>query len=573
MQRIRQPNRLTMNADRAKALLDAIRRRIERGNVEHADIKAKVFESFTKYFTELSQPTTDDDPLLGYGIRDPEQYSELMDSFQADVDSAAADARNLSDSIVSAFNYSSILAKQLDTNVRKVTSKSQDLQHLSNAFSDQIITAGDDFADDSKIDRSAALEVQMAEKAPNDSTITLKREGSVNMLNDSRVKIRVLSTFQIYEGLFHAPQGEARPEGNNFHFSGGSNSLETDLSAPGTPPELLRRFNSWRTDPSLPAMLQNPLGEIQRAAVTASDAVGWALQAGGQWGPFSHSEWDMLSRNFHFDPTFAFETGLINPKPRMAETDNGAPLQQKNDNRRKMIDGDPDTFWECEYVTDSSEALALQVPPLMQGIPPIEEPLGVIEQGVSLLFPGNPLGQQRSGSSVGADTFEEGLNPDTGPQVTLGQLIDRITSPAMDKMDLDVTLVFELPDPQLVNWINMLPHNFSDTNWLEVLDVSTSLDGTNWDEIEGLHDHKFENILTDEANTELTPEEVAVTMAPSRFEYTGQGVWTFPTREVKMIRIKLVQKTPVPAPYDVTVLELSTTITATHVSTQSWGLF
>ena len=78
-----------------------------------------------------------------------------------------------------------------------------------------------------------------------------------------------------------------------------------------------------------------------------------------------------------------------------------------------------------------------------------------------------------------------------------------------------------------------------------------------------MDDHKFENILTMEANSQLTEEEVATTLAPNKFQYAGQGVWTFPAREAKYIRIKLLQKTPIPVPYDVLHIDMSKTTTTT----------
>lgn len=556
MQRVRQPNRTTTNADRAKALLEVVRRRIERGEASHPELKAAVFEAFHKYFTQLSEPSVTVKPLVGMGLRDPKAYSDMVDGFKADINAAAADAKNLSDSVVGSFNYSTILAKSLEARSQKVAAKVQDLQMLSETFAEDTIVAGDNFADESRLDKGATIEVPQITVQPTEHSVVLNRERGENMLSGQAVTIRVLSTFRIYEGFFYAPNGESRPEGGSFHFTGSDNSIQSDTTAPGVPSDLLRRYNNWRSDTSMPASVQTPDGALNRASITAKQASVWAQQTGG-WGPFSNSEWDMLANNYHVDPAFSNEPGLLNPVSRVSATDKGAPLDERNSIRQRMLDDNPDTFWECEYVIDSSEALTAQ-----PGASSVQS------TGQNSQVPATVVAD--TASNVPGGSTGQGNDPPTedgsggGPRITLGDLIDRITGPAIDKIDLDCTIILEMPEPRVVNWINLLPHNFSDATWLEVLDVSTSVDGAAWEEIDGLRNQQHENVLTQEANSELTPNEVAATMAPSKFSYAGQGVWTFPAREVKFVRIKLLQKTPVPAPYDVLKVEMTRTLTATH---------
>lgn len=554
MQRVRQPNRSMMNADRAKALLEAVRRQIERGETTHPELKAAVFQAFEKMFTELSEPSAKYMPLMSMGLRDPKQYNEVLDAVEADINAAARDAKNLSDSIVSCFNYSTVLARQLDTRVKKVTSKSQDLQMLSETFAEDTVVAGDDFADSSRIDKSAALEVERIEMVPTDNHVTLKREQGENVLTGRDTTIRILSAFKIYEGLFYAQNGESRPEGGRFHFSGSDNSLQTDSTSPGAPSDLLKRYNNWRVDASLPAQVQTPTGAMNRSDITAKQATIWA-QSGGGWGPFSSAEWDMIANNYHMDPAFANEPGLLSPTPKEVDTDKGAPLSERTINRQRMLDGNQDTFWECEYVINASEALTRS-----------DSASGTQPTGQS------QAGQPTSGSAVQGNapgSGGEGNSPPdetgaAGGQVTLGDLINKISGPAIDKIDLDCTIILELSESKIINWINLLPHNFSDATWLEVSDVSTSLDGANWEEIDGLRNQQHESVLTNEANSELTEDELAVTLAPNKFKYAGQGVWTFSAREAKFVRIKLLQKTPIPAPYDVLKVDLTQTHSMTH---------
>jgi hypothetical protein len=561
--RVQQTAKSTINADRAKALLEAVRRRIMRGEGDNNEMRTAVFDAFAKYFTELGQPTLEYEPLLGFGSRDPDAYVEMVRRGTSDLQAAANDSRNLAGSIVATFNYTTTRIRMLEGRIQQATSKSQDLQHLTERFVEDTIVAGDDFVDNSRIDRSARLEVPVVEVPLNQGNAVLRREQGKNVLQGGNVKITVLSTFRIYEGKFYALAQEARPEGGRFHFSGTDRSRENDLVAKGAPPDLLRRFNSWRIDPANP-VVTTPVGERKRADITAQQALGWSQAAeNNAWGPFTESEWDMLANNYHTSNMLGLDQSYASPTDRLVQYDRGASPEEKQQIRQRMIDGSPDTFWECEYVVNAGESLVplAQEPDAPQtgdnGKPTLQD---VLTYGTT---PGTSRPDPDSGTS----------QAETGAGITMEELLDKIAGPAVDKLDLDVAIIFELPDVALINWVNVMPHNFSDAAWLEVLDVSTSVDGRTFEKVEGLAEGKFERILTEAVNAELTEEESKVTMAPSKFRYVGQGVFTFPTREARYIKIQLLQRTPVPAPYDVLQVEMTQTVTTTTEKRESFGLF
>ena len=571
MLRDKQLIRSTINANRAKNLMEAIRRRIVSGDGDHMQLKAKVFEAFSKYFTELSEPISSEVTLNPLGTRSPQKYTELMSNAGEDMYSAGQEAKNLAESIVSAFNLSKTLMNQLDNTAKKVTSKSQDLQHLTERFAEDTIVAGDDFADDSRIDRTQGLEVPLVEVPTNQNNATLGRTQSENILAGRDVTITILSSLNVYEGKFYALKGQARPEGGKFHFAGTDHTNDRDDTAPGAPPDLVKRFNSWRVDPTA-AAAQTPDGLLKRAEITAGMALGWS--EGGQtnrFGPFSTNEWDMLANNYHVDPNSLTDNSRTSPLAREVEYDLGAPQKDKNRIRQRLMDEDPDTFWECEYVINASELIPQA--PVAAGEPQLPADLqAMLDSSI-----GQALGSQGRQGIIDAYTASvESVNDTgttTGPQITMSQLLESLSGPDLDVLDLDVAIIMKLPEPVLVNWINLIPHNFSDAAWMEVLDVSTSNDGRTFEPIEGLQEDKFERVLTEDINSELTPEEVAVTLAPNRFQYTGQGVWTFPTREAQWIRIQLLQKTPIPNPYDVAVADMTQTVEITTSTVEEFGLF
>lgn len=132
--------------------------------------------------------------------------------------------------------------------------------------------------------------------------------------------------------------------------------------------------------------------------------------------------------------------------------------------------------------------------------------------------------------------------------------------------DFSVELVIDLRAPTIASAITLDPINFGDRNWLEIADVATSLDGQNYETVPGLHDHQFYNVLTDEANKELTPRVANSILAPNKYRYTGDGLWVFPDREIRYVRMNILQRTPIEAPYEILVIKQKQTVKKTKTS-------
>ena len=141
---------------------------------------------------------------------------------------------------------------------------------------------------------------------------------------------------------------------------------------------------------------------------------------------------------------------------------------------------------------------------------------------------------------------------------------DFLRSRLVDIFDLEVEVVLRLRQgiQRHANFISLNPLNFGERAWLEVFDVATAeTDQSPFLPIEGFDQGLFANTLTDEANEELSEGVHKAVLAPSRYSYRGQGIWTFPTRRVNSVRLKLRQRTPVPSPYQRMHVQLRRTIT------------
>lgn len=107
---------------------------------------------------------------------------------------------------------------------------------------------------------------------------------------------------------------------------------------------------------------------------------------------------------------------------------------------------------------------------------------------------------------------------------------------------LRVRMVVELEKPQIINWINLKPyHPPNSPGTLNVYSIRTSLDGFNY---VGLFEEDI-HILNQEINS--TPQSYRLDDVFDNSDdfkknkFTGQGVWSFPSREARYIELVLEQ--------------------------------
>lgn len=436
-QKILLPVPVTLDTDRAKALLDRIRRRVSEGKVNSTDeLLGEAMAALDTFFASLSKPTTE--PTTLHAERDPAQHNDLMNSIQADLIASFNTAKALGANITSSFNITASMVAHLDGKVRKLAAKSQDLQSVSGTFIEETITASDNFSNNSKIDSGKVSEGDRCDITPGMGS-TLRRVAAVTVTDGAKVTVQ--ANQPIYEGKLYALENEAVPEGGKFHFK--------KENTPG---------QATSGKPTLEEFLIGDLGAKPQSGVDIGEQ--------------------------------------------------GASEEEKAAIRASILDGNPDSSWQAERVID--------------------------------------------------------LPAPEGAEITYQELVEAVQGSGIDKIDLEVVLTLRLASPSIINMLVLDPLNAGDGAWLEVTDISTSMDGTVWNQIQGFAEHNYENILTDEANEELTDYEVGMTLAPNKYEYTGKGLWTFPAVEARYLRVALLQRAPIPAPYDIKVFEMQGSTVTTH---------
>ncbi len=226
----------------------------------------------------------------------------------------------------------------------------------------------------------------------------------------------------------------------------------------------------------------------------------------------------------------------------------GASEEEKKLARLNMFDGSSDSFWECEYVYD--------VPtPLLDSI--IDT--GVLEQDT-----GNEAFKNKDDTIRGVSTV-----------IDFKKAEDAARKFDFEGRDLTIELVVTLDRPQIVNMVVLDPILFGIKSWPIVAEVATAIAEGEFLPIGDLDSLSYGKILTPEVNKLLNNNEVNQLLAPSRFEYSGKGVFPFAAREASKIRIRLRLESPVPAVYERYVIMLANqiSVSGTKTVTTKKGLF
>lgn len=462
---IRSPIKSAANIDRLRSVLRSIRRQYEGGeitSIHHAAVS--VTSALKGFFMSLGEPKYKQSLLIKDTPPQSQIYNQTMQDIQDDLTALGNEVNLLHSAQVESFNFTTTVMSELGNRLSEAVSKIVDLNILNGMINQDILVGGDDFLDASLIDSEAPVSSTRADLIPSAGTVILHRVGSENVAENA-VSIKVtpiepagivtsptqenLSRF--YEGKFYDYAGRARPEGGRWHFQ----TLVDESQAAGPTGDVTFRLNKKLT-----------LDELQ----TALDNV----------------------------------TPAINPEDTII-IDLGATEEEKETIRNQIVDQDPETFWEGEYV------IATQSP---------------------LIDPDEFLGTT-------GDLIELNIDPNALRQRALNE----------DKEDLSLEVMIELESEQFINFITLNPFNFSEQAWIDVQSIEIAEADGSFIPIPGLNAGVFDNVLTDEANEYLNEQEITQTLAPNKFAYKGQGVWSFPMQRAKLIRMVLRQRSPVPNPY------------------------
>jgi len=303
-----------LHSDRIKFHLNKVRE-AQVGDGDLGSAISAAIEEFNQFFLSFGKPYFKVNLFRpgGHNAKSHE-YNETMLSLKEDIETLYKLVKSAASTTLSAYNYSVVTAEEIKNSAAQASSKVLDLNILNNFVKGTVIIAGDDFLDQSKIDTSVQAETTQAELLEGASAVALKAEGvnKVSLPNNTTIKITPVAPAKsdgsvnsaptpqnvrrFYEGHFYAPIGEIRPEGGKLKFK-------------------------YIVDPS-----SVPTGTTKKieedGEVTKNEGI---EQIKGGVGFFA----------------------IIPPSE-----------QAKKKIRKYMLDGDPQTFWECEFVYSTNSLLS-----------------------------------------------------------------------------------------------------------------------------------------------------------------------------------------------------------------------
>lgn len=487
---------------------------------------ARSMAAFRKFITTLGQPRFKFYPIItDNNTATREYYNETRKTIQGDLIAAEEDVSNLSFASIESFNIAQILAKELEVLAARAGSKAQDLALISKQDSPNILVAGDDFTSRNRVNNSYPHTMPKAYIDSRQGLVSLARTESKSVIDFDRTEIEVTpitpginekpanyssNLGRFYEGRFYALAGQAEPEGGRWHFE--------ELTATPADSGFYYTYENYHS------------------------------YNGGKSYVLAEYEYDGNENSVNPVGAYVDDKGDIVIRNEVIIRDRGATDEEKNIIRKRMIDGNPDTYWQCEYVLRPSTFGTTS--PVLQdkrwanftGQKSAGKALGKAQSE------GNQTFQPGTTTDLRGTFVETGNEDDARLQVTPEDL--RAAAATFDNIDLDIQIVIKLPEPVNINWLQLNPMNFGETAWLKItnIEVSDSRNGV-WSQIPSFSGSYSQNILTEDVNSELTSDNVEAIMAPNKYAYRGSGVWTFPTRMVQAIRYTISQTTPTPVLY------------------------
>ncbi len=392
------------------------------------------------------------------------------------------DLKNLNEVQVSSFNFAQILTDELVARANSLASMVLDLNILNNFTRGDVLIAGDDFKNSDFIDSSVGLASSPADLVFGGNGLSLARVSTKTVTNENtKIEVIPLSPISNNNQVNTAPTTanlERFYEGNYYNYLGLAR------------PEGGKDFNFKYL--------------LAQTGVSSNPANQQSIVVDGQ------------------DPGAFLEIG--------------ATESDKANVRKRMLDGNPVTFWECEYLYKVDDPL------LKIGLP----------------------------TDTSSDQTSQVVTIDLEKAEQLAKEYD------LPGRDLIIDIILTFPQPENINIANFNPILFGASSFPEVLDVATaSTDTGDFETIDGWNTFRFARVITPEANEFLTSSQAGLLLAPRDGVYSGQGIFPFPTRTTRKLKFRIKMASPVASPYERIYVLLKNDIqtTTTVRTTTKKGLF
>lgn len=505
-------------------------------------------EKLYKYLSNSDKPIYKYNKIYPTDQISKEELDQLFLDISNNIALLYSQSYEIRDNLISLFNYSSSKIAGLKNKIDDLYSSVVDLRLLSKQNHEEVLVFTDTFVDDSNIDSSFALENPQCSVTPEFGGLTLERSGASRVSSaDAFVSVSPVSDLsrdpspfnlgRFYEGHFYDYLGKAEPEGGSFHISELDNkdiSYEQEAFHVPTPPETrnkeeLARYKKELKNFVVPGGFEEKFLEQVKAGI-------YNFKAGVKNNPDRLLEFvnkqrrifhrkDAKKRKIYLfyanNPSEAEKQGIdldTTPKRTIDDiifVDEGADEEKLQEVRGRILDGNPASYWQCELVRESS----------------------AVKSYIANLI--------KDDKEASLDTNELKL---------------LVSTPEVDKEDFEVEMIINLSSPKQLSWIVITPAIFDDGVFPTITDVSTSPDDTS--EFSTVDSFSASpRVITNDTNITVKNSDAKYTMSNSSFAFRGSLLLTMSSREVKRVKLRIKQKTPVPNPHELTVLEAVRTVT------------
>jgi len=472
----------------------------ESDNPNIKQVIGSTMAAFKKLLTSLWKPGFSGKTIKGDDEISLVYYNSIRKEAKDDIVGADKELSALASSMTEAFNLSQVFGKELEGLVSELSSRVQDISILNGVNNQDVLVAGDDFSSLNFINTAYPLGAQLATIDTLQGIATLTRIHSESVIDPENTEIKVTPASpsdatpepkpnnlkRFYEGRFYALGGQAEPEGGQWHL------------------EERARYDAEGYTKN-ESIVQSKNGEVFNVVNTSTPSA------------------DQGAAN-------------IMGSADIVIADRGASNEEKAAIRTRMVDGNPDTYWQCEYIFKPKFVITTPGP--------------------------DGFGSSSSGGLIG-DSYAEypdlrlglGAPPGSAAEADLRSSVTiedlNANAKLFDQYDFEINIEITLPRPVVLNWLSLNPMNFGETTWLKITALETKEDRetSEWSEISGFSRNIFDNVLTDDANAELSNNEVGQVLSANKYAYRGIGVWTFPSRQVQVIRFGISQEIPLPILY------------------------
>lgn len=453
---------------------------------------SQTLNTFSNFFDQLQDSEFEPEFFFTNDTPRSEIYNKNLLAIYNDLKRFYEDLRNLNEAQINSYNFAQVLTEDLVSRADELASTVLDLSVLNNFDLGNTIVAGDDFKNSDFIDTNVGVASTPVDFVFGSNGITLGRLSTVNIVDDS-VKVEIIPILPINTTADGSSQVSSSPTARNIErFYEGNYYNYLGLARPEGGGEFNFKF------------VAAPTGIAQSGLPQGSDE---------------------------------FNTDLETIQNAGAYIELGASNRAKNDVRKRMLDGNPSTFWECEYI--------YSVP--------------------------NPL------LEVGLPTVGDGENPPESQVVTIDlEEAEKIARQYDEEgRDLVVDIILTFAEEKVLNIATFNPVIFGTSAFPEILDIATAstLDGE-FTTVDGWNSLRFARAITPEANEFLTQSQLTAILAPSRGAYKGQGIYPFPPRVSKKIKFRVKMASPVAMPYEriYVLLKNDIEISTTVVTKKTRGL-